>query len=68
MAVVDLKKKRLDLGLRLRDVADRLGVNFKIYETWECGKHEPEAHFFPALIRFLGYDPSPARRTLPERI
>jgi transcriptional regulator with XRE-family HTH domain len=63
-----LKKRRLDLGLRQRDVAEQLGVNFKTYENWEQGRYEPEDRFFPAIVRFLGYDPSPAPASLPDRI
>lgn len=61
-----LKRRRLDRGLRQKDVARELGVDFKIYENWEQEKYEPEDRFFPAIIRFLGYDPSPAPR-LPAR-
>jgi transcriptional regulator with XRE-family HTH domain len=63
-----LKKRRLDRGLRQKDVARELGVNFKTYENWEQGKYEPEIRFLPAVIRFLGYDPSPAPVSLPDRI
>jgi transcriptional regulator with XRE-family HTH domain len=54
-----LKKRRLDPGLRQKDVAAELGVNFKTYENWEQNKYEPEGRFFPAIVRFLHYDPSP---------
>jgi transcriptional regulator with XRE-family HTH domain len=57
-----LKKRRLDLGLRQKDVAGELGVNFKTYENWEQGKYEPATRFLPAVIGFLGYDPSPGRK------
>jgi transcriptional regulator with XRE-family HTH domain len=63
-----LKKRRLDLGLRQKDVARELGANFKTYENWEQGKYEPELRFFPAIISFLGYDPTPEPTSLPERI
>jgi len=63
-----LKKRRLDRGLRQKDVARELGVNFKTYENWEQGKYEPEIRFLPAVIRFLGYDPHPAPVSLPDRI
>ena len=36
---------RLDLGLRQKDVADQLGVNFRTFENWEQGKHEPEFRY-----------------------
>ncbi len=40
--VGDLKKRRLDLGLRQKDAALRIGVNQRSYENWETEKHEPE--------------------------
>jgi transcriptional regulator with XRE-family HTH domain len=43
-------------------------VSPKTYEYWERGRHEPEDRFFPGVVRFLGYDPSPAPVSLPERI
>jgi transcriptional regulator with XRE-family HTH domain len=56
-----LKKRRLDLRLRQMDVAEQIGVHQGTYEKWEQGTtHEPEVRFFPAIVRFLGYDPSPA--------
>jgi len=38
-------------------VARELGVNLNTYENWEQNKYEREGRFFPAIIRFLGYDP-----------
>jgi transcriptional regulator with XRE-family HTH domain len=63
-----LKKRRLDLSLTQKEVARELGVNFRTYENWEQGKYEPEVRFFPALIRFLGFDPTPPPATFGERI
>jgi len=56
------------VGLRQKDVAGELGANFKTYENWEQEKYEPEIRFLPAVIRFLGYDPSPSPVPLPDRI
>lgn len=49
-------------------MADELGANHKTYENWEQEKYEPEIRFFPAILAFLGYDPSPEPVTLGERI
>lgn len=38
------------------------------YENWELDQREPEVRYWPGLIGFLGYDPSPEPRTLGERI
>jgi len=43
-------------------------VNQRTYENWEKGKYGPELRFFPAIIGFLGYDPSPLPVSLAERI
>jgi transcriptional regulator with XRE-family HTH domain len=63
-----LLKRRLDLGLRQRDVAKRLGASHQSYENWEMDKHEPEFRFWPGIISFLGYDPSPEPLSFGERI
>jgi len=63
-----LRKRRLDLGLRQKDVAERLGAHYKTYDNWEQGKHEPEFRFLPAIVAFLGYDPTPEPATLAEKI
>jgi transcriptional regulator with XRE-family HTH domain len=60
-----LKKKRLDLGLRQKDVAREVGVSQKTYEYWEGGRTvEPDIRHYPAIIRFLGYDPAQPDPTL----
>jgi transcriptional regulator with XRE-family HTH domain len=63
-----LLKRRLDLGLRQKDVAEKLGANPKSYENWEQGKFEPEFRYWPAIIGFLGYNPRPEPESLGERI
>jgi DNA-binding XRE family transcriptional regulator len=63
-----LKKRRLDLKLRQKDVASLLGAHFKSYDNWEQDKHEPEVRFWPGVIRFIGFDPRPEARTFGERI
>jgi transcriptional regulator with XRE-family HTH domain len=60
-----LKKRRLDLGLRQKDAAREIGADTQTYGYWERGRTEPELRFFPAIIRFLGYDPAPADSTVP---
>ena len=63
-----LKKKRMDRGLRQKDAAREIGATQKTYENWEQDKYEPEFRFWPALIRFIGYDPRPEPATLALRI
>jgi len=61
-------KRRLDLGLRQKDAARRLGVHPGGLENWEFGRTTPADRFMPSVIRFLGYNPSPQPRTLGERV
>ena len=61
-------KRRLDLGLPQNETARRLGVHPGGLENWEHGRTVPADRFMPAVIRFLAYNPSPAPRTLGERV
>ncbi|MEW6312975.1 MAG: helix-turn-helix domain-containing protein [Pseudomonadota bacterium] len=63
-----IRKRRLELGLTQKQVGDRLGVNPWTVLNWEKGKTEPPITFTPAILQFLGYDPFPASKTLPERL
>jgi transcriptional regulator with XRE-family HTH domain len=64
-----LKRRRLTLGLRQREVAERLGVTTKTYTNWERGvSQRATVRSLPEVIRFLGYDPRPAPETFPERL
>ena len=55
-----MKRRRLDLGLLQKEVADQIGANPWTIANWEKGKTKPAARFIPAIIGFLGYDPRPA--------
>ena len=59
-----LRKRRLDLRLRQRDVADRLGVDTTTITNWELGHTVPGFGWMPAIIGFLGYDPLVAPGTI----
>jgi len=52
-----LRKRRLDLGLLQRDVAERLEVNQMTICNWETNRTSPQLRFIPRIIAFLGYDP-----------
>jgi DNA-binding XRE family transcriptional regulator len=45
-----------------------LGANTWTYALWENDRIKPTIRFYPAIFRFLGYDPFPAATTLPEQI
>ena len=61
-------KHRLDPGLQQKQAARQIGVHPASLENWECGRTSPADRFMPAIIRFLGYNPLPARRTSAERV
>jgi transcriptional regulator with XRE-family HTH domain len=63
-----IRKRRLDLKLRQRDVADRLGTNPGTITNWELGHTEPEIRFLPDIIRFLGYAPITEPTTIADQI
>lgn len=56
------------MGLTQREAARTLGVALATLRNWEKGRAKiGEAHYLK-VIRFLGYDPNPAPRSLPERL
>ena len=63
-----VRKRRLDLGLLQKDVADRIGVNPLTIKNWEVGHTEPEIPYGPAIIDFLGYAPIIPATSLPQRL
>lgn len=68
-----LRKRRLDLGLLQREVADRLGVNAMTICNWETNRTSPQLRFIPRIVAFLGYCPyypqsnPPGKRILANR-
>lgn len=59
-----IRKKRLDLGLWQRTLAERLGVREETLAIWERGQTKPLPRHHGAVVRFLGYDPEPAEGSL----
>jgi transcriptional regulator with XRE-family HTH domain len=55
-----VKVRRLDLGLTQQDAAVRLAVNSDTVRNWEAGRTNVAVQHYPAVIRFLGYNPLPA--------
>jgi DNA-binding XRE family transcriptional regulator len=49
-----IRKKRMDLGLLQREVAEIIGVTESSVWNWEHGT-EPELQYNPRIIKFLGY-------------
>ena len=63
-----LLKRRIESGKTQGQVAFRLSVNEWTYLLWEKDRTKPMTRYYPALFRFLGYDPFPAPKTLGERL
>lgn len=63
-----LRTRRLDLGLWQRHAADRIGVTESTLWNWENGKAKPALRRLPSILRFLGYDPRPAPRTVGQML
>jgi len=51
-----------------KQAAERLGVNPWTVLNWEKDHTEPPIESMPAIIRFLGYDPSPEPKSLAGRL
>lgn len=63
-----VRKRRLEMRLTQTQAAERIGVNPWTILNWEKGNTEPPIASMPALLKFLGYDPLPEPKTLPERL
>jgi len=59
---------RLDLGLRQRTLAERLGVRTETLANWERGRARSLARHHSAVVCFLGYDPEPVADTAGGRL
>lgn len=53
-----LRKRRMDLGLLQKDVAEIIGTrSVESITNWENGHSEPQIHYLPSVIKLLGYIP-----------
>src|SRR5690606_30970241 len=52
-----IRKRRMDLGLFQKDIAEIVGTSIDSITFWENGRAQPQIHFFPKIISFLGYYP-----------
>jgi transcriptional regulator with XRE-family HTH domain len=62
-----IRKRRLDLGLFQKHVAERIGVDEDTIYRLESNESKPQIQFIPAVIKFLSYNPfrlpdSPSQR------
>ena len=51
------RKRRLDLGLFQKQIAERIGTSEDTIYRWERNESKPQIQFIPAIIEFLDYDP-----------
>jgi DNA-binding XRE family transcriptional regulator len=58
-----LLKRRLDLSMQQQEAAAVIGAHPGALENWEHGQSTPSIRFYPALIRFLGFNPLPDAKT-----
>ena len=63
-----LRRRRLDLGLRQKDVALQIGADPGSVWAWERNLRTPYVHHIPAIIDFLGYVPYDPAWTAGERL
>ena len=52
-----LRKRRLDLDLLQREVAERMGVTASTIWNWEANHSSPQLRFIPRILAFLDYAP-----------
>jgi transcriptional regulator with XRE-family HTH domain len=52
-----IRKRRLELGLLQREVAELLGADPQSVNAWERNYRQPALHRLQAIAAFLGYDP-----------
>jgi transcriptional regulator with XRE-family HTH domain len=54
-----IRKRRLDLGLLQKEVAEQLGVDTASIGNWESNEVQPMVHCLPEILTFLGHNPLP---------
>jgi len=63
-----IRKKRLDLGLLQREVAEKLGVTPLTITNWESNATTPMCQYIKGILEFLGYNPFPPANNLAEKL
>lgn len=63
-----VRERREYLGLTQREAAREIRVSLSSLRSWERGRARVRDEHYPAVIRFLGHDPNPTPRSLPERV
>jgi transcriptional regulator with XRE-family HTH domain len=63
-----MKKRRQELALSQRSLAELLRVTSFTVLNWENGNTTPRVDFMPAIIEFLGYYPFGEAATLSDQL
>lgn len=65
-----IRKRRLDMKLLQKDVAEMLDVDTMTVNNWERNRCQPRLYLFPRIVQFIGYNPSPTepKPTIGEEI
>ena len=63
-----IRKRRLDLGLKQKEVSRIIGVTRAMISAWEMNPVEPAVKHIPKIIAFLGYVPFERGESLGQRI
>ena len=63
-----IKHYRLQRQLTQKQAAKFLGVGAFTVLNWERNKTVPPIQATPAILKFLGYDPFPQPKSLPEQL
>lgn len=63
-----LRKRRLDLGLLQKEVAEKIGMDKTTYYNWENNRSIPRFQYMPGIIAFLTYCPYFGPKKIFERL
>jgi transcriptional regulator with XRE-family HTH domain len=63
-----IRKRRIELEIRQRDVAEMIGCDTDSIANWEMNRTRPRITHMASVIQFLGGDPFPNLGTLAERL
>jgi transcriptional regulator with XRE-family HTH domain len=63
-----IRKRRLELGLRQREVAAELGCDEMTVVNWEKGRSTPRINHMGKIVQFLGYNPLQEGHSMAERL
>ena len=63
-----IRRRRLELGLLQKDVAQQIGTHVQTVCNWEMGETSPALPWLPGVFGFLGYDPRPVPDDIGQRL